>query len=78
MFNAVIAMSGTLFCVGEKIRNMHGLHGHVTQVNEDGTYEVDYIDGQSDKNLLSQSLKKMSGNNCCQIYSVNGGLFLLV
>ena len=58
MFNAVIAMSGTLFCVGEKIRNMHGLHGHVTQVSENGTYEVHYIDGRSDKKSSQSVIEK--------------------
>ena len=42
--------------VGDYIRNVHNLRGHVTKVNEDGTYDVEYRDKQWDKNMTESQL----------------------
>jgi hypothetical protein len=33
-------VSQETFFLNEEVRNIHGLHAHITKVNEDGTYDV--------------------------------------
>jgi hypothetical protein len=52
--------------VGDKIKNCRNLRGKVTNVNEDGTYDVVYNDGQYDDDMDSKMLQKGMIN--CKVY----------
>jgi len=53
---------GDVFHVGDAIKNCHNLHGKITEVNVDGTFNVEYNDGQWDKNLSFEQLRKVVPN----------------
>jgi hypothetical protein len=46
------------FKLNEKVRNIHKLPGFISKCNRDGTYDVDYSDGRTDKNVKSKMLVK--------------------
>ena len=64
---------GDVFHLGDAIKNCRHLHGRITSVNLDGTYDVEYNDGQWDDNL---SFKQLIKSNSIAIY--NDGMSIFV
>lgn len=44
----------------DEVKNVHNLRGFISAVNENGTYDVTYKDGQWDKNVAAEQLRAVT------------------